>query len=301
MNPNGATPLLVVDFDLREVVQRCATLVTGCLSQRPAEVGFTLEPGLPARRQGRSDLLGLTLAHLWHAAASCPAVSATQLHVAAGEADPDRLHFTFTCHGPWPAGPRPGMATESAWSLALAVAEQLLQGLGSRLVEHAASGDRLRLGFDAALPAVRRPAPGGCGAAARWQVLLVEDNPRNAEMTTEMLKVHGDVEVVVAESGASALDIALQQDFDLVLMDMFLPDTDGVVVAHKMHRILGAKAPPVIALTSNAYDTDRDLCMAAGMVDFLTKPVNLGTLRRAVLEWAQWSRSQRGDRGVGDA
>lgn len=299
MSANGARSPPAVGFDVHGLVQRCAALVSSSPRPREAEVGYTLERGLPEWRQGRGDILGAALAHLWLAAAGCPEVTATHLHVAAGEADPDRLHFALTCQGPWPASPRPAEALDGPWSLALAVSDLLLQGLGSRLVEYAATSDRPWLEFDAALPAIRRHAPDDSAAAPRWRVLLVEDHQRNAEMTTEMLQAHGDVEVVVAGSGASALSNALQHDFDLVLMDMFLPDTDGVVVARKIHRMLGAKAPPVIALTANAYASDRDLCLAAGMVDFLSKPVDGATLRRALLEWGPWFRSHR-DGGVGD-
>jgi len=151
----------------------------------------------------------------------------------------------------------------------------------------------LRLRCDLVLPVDLRAAQAGqVGPSAPLRVLLVEDHPVNAEMTTDMLQRSGDIEVVLAGTGEDALKLALQQAFDVVLMDMFLPDSDGVVVARRLTRMLGDSAPPMIALTANAYPSDRELCLQAGMVDFLSKPVGLAALTAAVRRWGQWHRGR---------
>lgn len=112
--------------------------------------------------------------------------------------------------------------------------------------------------------------------------LLVEDNPVNAMLAQILLQREG-CQVERASSGEEAIDILKTQSFDLVFMDLGLPGLDGIGTTRVL-RASGLKTP-VIALTANAYEEDRRACLAAGMNDFLTKPIDVTALRQHIARW----------------
>jgi PAS domain S-box-containing protein len=118
---------------------------------------------------------------------------------------------------------------------------------------------------------------------AGQRVLLAEDNPINREVAFDLLRSVGLV-VETAEDGREAVDKALAQPFDLVLMDMQMPEFDGLV-ATRCIRAAGRQALPVIAMTANAFAEDRNSCLAAGMNDHIPKPVDPERLYAALLQW----------------
>ena len=134
-------------------------------------------------------------------------------------------------------------------------------------------------------PAPTRRAASGLAAPPALQgarVLLVEDNPVNQQVAGEILQEAG-VTVKIAENGAQAVQRVQEERFDLVLMDMQMPVMDGVTATVRI-RELGATLP-VIAMTANAMASDRERCLAAGMNDFLSKPIHPQELYRVVAAW----------------
>jgi signal transduction histidine kinase/ActR/RegA family two-component response regulator len=132
-------------------------------------------------------------------------------------------------------------------------------------------------------PAVEetRAAP---ARALSGRVLLVEDNPVNQLVAKAMLAGSG-CEVLVASSGAQAIKVHATQELDLVLMDCQMPEMDGFAATAAIRaQEHSGKRIPIVALTANAMEGDRERCIAAGMDDYLSKPFNrdqlLGTLER---------------------
>jgi CheY-like chemotaxis protein len=119
-------------------------------------------------------------------------------------------------------------------------------------------------------------------AAPGARILLVEDNPINALLARALLGREG-CEVEHAVGGAEALAAVEVNAFDMILMDMRMPGMSGVETARKM-RAAGI-ATPIVALTANAFEDDRQACLAAGMVDFLVKPLSPDALRAALTRW----------------
>jgi two-component system sensor histidine kinase BarA len=141
------------------------------------------------------------------------------------------------------------------------------------------------------------PAPVAARAASRpgdistrqAHVLVVEDDPLNQTIVCSLLR-HGGHRTTPASDGASALRLIAETDFDMVLMDWQMPDMDGLEVTRRMRAgAAGAWAQqvPVVALTANAFSEDRAACLAAGMNDFLSKPVQNQLLLDAVARWTQ--------------
>jgi two-component system sensor histidine kinase/response regulator len=124
-------------------------------------------------------------------------------------------------------------------------------------------------------------------AADGRRILVVEDNLVNQEITREFLRLLGH-EVVVAENGVVALETLAAQRFDLVLMDCRMPRMDGFTTTERWgerEAESGAARLPVIALTANALDVEREHCFAVGMDDFMTKPFALGELETMLARW----------------
>ena len=103
------------------------------------------------------------------------------------------------------------------------------------------------------------------------RILLVEDNPVNQMVAQRMLEKAGH-RVVVAENGRQALNRLSVEPVDLVLMDLQMPEMDGLETTQKIRQLHLTKRPFIIALTANAFDSDRERCLQAGMDEFLTKP-----------------------------
>ncbi|ATG75345.1 hypothetical protein AN401_16995 [Zobellella denitrificans] len=118
-------------------------------------------------------------------------------------------------------------------------------------------------------------------AAPPARVLLVEDNPINQEVAKAILGKQGH-QVTVADGGEQALALCRQRHFDLVLMDMQMPGMDGLETTRRLRLQLGGQPLPIIAITANVMAGERERCLAAGMDDYLSKPVNPQVLNRTL-------------------
>ena len=116
------------------------------------------------------------------------------------------------------------------------------------------------------------------------RVLLTEDNPTNQIVGTEMLISLGCV-VDLAHHGKEALAAVDEHQYDLVLMDCQMPVMDGYEATRAIKKRFGASAPPIVALTANAMEGDREKCLAAGMDDFLSKPFSQAQLGEVLVRW----------------
>jgi CheY-like chemotaxis protein/HPt (histidine-containing phosphotransfer) domain-containing protein len=139
-------------------------------------------------------------------------------------------------------------------------------------------------GILAALPPeASRPSPPHAKPPAHpgRRVLLVEDTPINQYVATAMLEKLG-VAVTLAVNGLAAVELVRSQSFDLILMDCHMPEMDGFEATRRIRDWQRAATPPrdvpIVALTANALTGDREACFAAGMSDFLTKPITASSL-----------------------
>jgi CheY-like chemotaxis protein len=128
-------------------------------------------------------------------------------------------------------------------------------------------------------PEDERIAP---AAAPGARVLLVEDNPVNALLARALLHREG-CEVDQARAGEEALAAVKVGAYDIILMDMRMPGLSGVETA-RLLRAQGVRTP-IVALTANSFDDDRQACLAAGMDDFLVKPLLPDALRAVLSRW----------------
>jgi CheY-like chemotaxis protein len=133
------------------------------------------------------------------------------------------------------------------------------------------------MGGDAALDRLRARHAGTA-------VLLAEDEPINQEVSRGLLEAAG-LAVDLAEDGAVALDMARRKPYALILMDMQMPRLNGVDATRAIRALPGYTQTPILAMTANAFDDDRLLCIDAGMNEHISKPVDPGLMYASLLKW----------------
>jgi signal transduction histidine kinase len=183
----------------------------------------------------------------------------------------------------------PAQLQEEGSGLGLALSRELAALMGGTLSAQSEPGVGSVFVLDVpaepapAPAAVAAPAPAAEGQAiapkSTLRVLLVDDNAINRMVGQRLLQREGH-QVEVLESGEQAIERLARETYDAVFMDVQMPGLDGLETT----RILRGKGlrTPVVALTANALSGDREVCIAAGMTDYLPKPLDLGELRAVV-------------------
>jgi PAS domain S-box-containing protein len=190
--------------------------------------------------------------------------------------------------------------------LGLSIARELAQLMGGAIGVESEPGRGSVFWFTAQLqPAAAEivPAPPppdtarASGAAERAikeryggaRVLLADDNLINQELGTELLRLAG-LRVDVADDGRAALQMAERGGYDLILMDMQMPEMDGLEATRRIRARPALARTPIVAMTASAFGADRDACLDAGMNDHIGKPVNPVTLYETLLRWLEAAR-----------
>ncbi len=118
------------------------------------------------------------------------------------------------------------------------------------------------------------------------RVLLAEDEPINQEVSRGLLEDAG-LSVDLAADGAEAVSLARQNRYALILMDMQMPNLNGVDAARAIRALPGYSSTPILAMTANAFDEDRHACIDAGMNDHIGKPVDPQKLYETIFAWLE--------------
>ena len=169
--------------------------------------------------------------------------------------------------------------------LGLAICKRIVESLGGEIGVDSEPGRGSLFWFE--VPGERAPAqvcqvvPQVVETAlpARLDILLVEDNEVNRQVATRFLEKLGQ-SVTIAVDGAEAVALAREHVYDLILMDMQMPVMDGYAATREIRRLDGAAGQvPIVAMTANASDTDRNLCIEVGMNGFEAKPIGSARLR----------------------
>ena len=174
--------------------------------------------------------------------------------------------------------------------LGLVICKHLIELMGGSIQVHSALGQGSRFWFDLPLDPATAPYAEMQGAPkalhyAGARILLAEDNLVNQQVFKGLLG-HLGAAVTVADNGELALEQFRQGRFDLVLMDCQMPVMDGFEAVRRMRAWEqdepGRSPVPIVALTANALAGDREACLAAGMSDYLAKPISMASLTRTL-------------------
>jgi CheY-like chemotaxis protein len=123
------------------------------------------------------------------------------------------------------------------------------------------------------------------------KILVAEDDEMNQQMALMLLKRLG-YKADSAANGKEVLEIVSEKQYDLILMDVQMPEMDGLE-ATRMIRLCLNEQPVIIAMTANAMDGDREACLKAGMEDYLSKPVNVDELMKTLETWAMEAKNKK--------
>ncbi|PCE68976.1 two-component sensor histidine kinase BarA [Salinivibrio sp. YCSC6] len=122
---------------------------------------------------------------------------------------------------------------------------------------------------------------------APYTVMTVDDNPANLKLITALLAERVE-KVVTAENGVKALALAHQQAFDIILMDIQMPEMDGVTACQEIRKAGMNQQTPIVAVTAHAMPGERERLLEAGMDDYLTKPIEEAMLESTLARWLRF-------------
>ncbi|WP_460044398.1 response regulator [Pseudomonas sp. S2_H01] len=186
--------------------------------------------------------------------------------------------------------------------LGLPIARNLAERMGGSLYAESSEGLGSVFHLEIPLQQVQQEEPvppsGAVGEMPQERdgcVLLVEDNPVNRTVVEAMLRSLG-LQVSVAGDGAQAVSMASQEKYALILMDCRLPVMDGYEATRRIRQLPELETLPIIALTANARHGDREICLQAGMNDYLAKPFKRTDLQQVLQRWLTFKASATGDK-----
>jgi two-component system, sensor histidine kinase len=185
--------------------------------------------------------------------------------------------------------------------LGLSICRILADRLGGRIDVVSSPGEGSTFRFAVALPASERRADTGTAPEERTldrrlRILLAEDNVSNQLIATSFLDRMGH-RVDTVGNGREAVEAAASLPYDLILMDVQMPEVDGLEATRRIRNLVGpARITPIVALTANAFAQDERACREAGMDGFLSKPLEPSALAAAIVRHA---RAEYGDIDTG--
>ncbi len=207
---------------------------------------------------------------------------------------PDKVEILFQ---PFTQVDRSTTRRYGGTGLGLTIAKRLAEMMGGRIGVQSQLGEGSLFYVDLPLPPAPVPeqvAPKETDALPEVfpgvRVLLAEDNEVNRKVAVRLLS-RLQVQVDIATNGREALQKAIEENYDLVLMDCQMPEMDGYEATRRL-REQGVQTP-IVALTANALEEDREQCLACGMNDYLSKPVQASQLRETLAKWTQPQRDQK--------
>lgn len=304
-------------FRLDEVLDDLKGMYAPLCGSKGLELTFRQEDDLPSGFTGDSFRLRQVLRNLLGNAIKFTSKGGVEVLISGKLLEPGhyQLRFAITDTGIGIAGEvqsqlfRPFRQADGSTTrqyggtgLGLAISRQLVELMGGRIGLESTLGEGSTFWFELTLeevsvadlepaedPQEKTEAGHDSKEALKVSgtVLLVEDNPVNRMVTGTMLERLG-LEVLVAADGQQALDRLAEGGVDIVLMDCQMPIMDGFAATREWrHREdqSGQKRLPVIALTANAMEGDREQCLAAGMDDYLAKPTQYEELQEMVSRW----------------
>lgn len=193
---------------------------------------------------------------------------------------PEELSRLFA---PFEQGQVSTARTHGGTGLGLSISRELARLMGGDLTAASLAGQGAVFTLAIELPDAAAAAAPDLADVAEVRVLVVDDHEINRRAVALMLEPFG-VDLIAAASAAEGLEIAAAQPFDVILMDVYMPEMDGREACRRLRATAGLnQGTPVIACTASGSDQDWADCVAAGMTDHVAKPIDPGALSAAIV------------------
>lgn len=315
---SGKLDLESTDFDVRGLMSEVCDLFSGPARQKQVALDCACTDEVPAFVRGDPARLRQVLSNLVGNAVKFTdrgqVMVRVQLHGTRSEQvmlrfevrdtgigiAPDKLDHVFEVFS---QGDSSTTRRFGGSGLGLAIARQLVTIMGGEIRVESQPGQGSRFWFTVRLgrvDTVRKPEASSQQVTqtvlqplAHARVLLAEDNPVNQEVARNMLALFG-CEVEAVSDGLQAIEAMRRYAYDLVLMDCNMPNCDGydaTVEIRRLERARGGRHAPIIAITANVMPGDRKRCLAAGMDDYLPKPLRQDDLKAVLERWLGGEKS----------
>ena len=308
----GKLELEHLDFDIGQLVEDLVAYYSVRASEKGIDFKRNVAGGLPRKLRGDPNRLRQILNNFLGNAFKFTASGEISLAVAIEAQENQRMTLRFSVSdtgvgisseaqsrlfAPFSQADASTTRNYGGTGLGLAICKQLAEMMGGqvgvRSVEGQGSTFWVLLSFD--LVADQEGTAPGVALAKEVavlpkanRVLLVEDNAVNQLVAKGLLRQLGFYEIVSVTNGKEALESVANDRFDLILMDCQMPVMDGYE-ATALLRAQGC-AVPIIAMTANAVTGDRERCLAAGMNDYISKPISAAVLERVLEQWLGTTR-----------
>ncbi|HEX8986685.1 MAG TPA: PAS domain S-box protein [Rhodocyclaceae bacterium] len=295
----GMMTVEAADFSLSRTLRRLADLTSQKATDKKLELAFEVAPEVPDGLNGDALRLGQVLLNLVGNALKFTERGRVTVAVGvASSSDPLRLRFEVRDTGigmsedqqrrlfaPFTQADTSTTRKYGGTGLGLSICKRLVALMGGEIGVSSVPGEGSRFHFSlpfgrsaSAVPVEEAPAASGVPAVLRGhRVLLVEDNEVSRELAEEILHAAG-LEVDTACDGAQAVERGRTGRYDAILMDCHMPVMDGFEATRRLRADPLTATVPVLAMTASVLLADRELCLAAGMNDHISKPVDVGEL-----------------------
>ena len=302
--------LETIDFDLRILLDNLASILSTAAQDKGIRLLCIADPAVPTQLRGDPGRLRQILTNLAGNAIKFTEKGEVAIRVTIAEGAESSCLLRFSVHDTGIGIPEDKIGVLfntfsqvdvsttrkfGGTGLGLAISRQLAETMGGSVGVTSQEGKGSEFWFTARLGmslGLGGQAPGVAlegqpAACLEGRILVAEDNSTNREVALGMLRQFGLRADAVA-NGAEAISTLESIPYDLVLIDMRMPVMDGIEAARQIRNPRSAVLNhdiPIIALTANAMESDRDSCLAAGMNDFVPKPILKAVLRAALNRW----------------
>ncbi|MEZ4701466.1 MAG: ATP-binding protein [Rhodothermales bacterium] len=296
----GKVELEVQPFSLRQCVSEALDIIAHAAQQKGLYLKQAFEPGAPDWVEGDITRLRQVLVNLTGNAVKFtheggvtlgvqPAGDGRRVCITVADTGigipPDRLSQLFQ---PFSQADSSTTRKYGGTGLGLSISKHLVELMGGELSIASEQGVGTTFTLTAVLPSatappevVETPAVGAATSARALRILLAEDNTVNQKVALRMLERLG-YRADIAANGLEVLDLFRQRGYDVVLMDVQMPEMDGITATKRLRALTDLTQPYIVALTANAMGEDVEACLAAGMDRHLSKPIRLEKLAEAL-------------------